>query len=266
VERITTLNQDLADTLFIDASDAPQRLGAESSSIYENLKLALELKRALDSGLDTTIRELQNHRQDIEGLPSSGAPGDLKRELSEDLENLSERLKKEDFFKHAADLNSLLTRIKGRVREAVKSLGEQQRVRLKDSVEDLQRLPEWAGLTQEERANAVAQLEELELTAPDDLSGLKKLIAQDYDISSTIEELRRSISRQHQERRRQELEDEAAKSKSVGSDKLSRLVSLPAKIVSVSDIDALIGKLTELKAQIALYEEFDVSFVLDGND
>lgn len=45
-DRIRTLNQDIADVLFTDASDAPQRLGAETSAIYDNLKWALEVKRA----------------------------------------------------------------------------------------------------------------------------------------------------------------------------------------------------------------------------
>ena len=39
--------------------------------------------------------------------------------------------------------------------------------------------------------------------ATQDLAGLKKLLARDYDINRTLEELRRSIQRQGQERRRQ---------------------------------------------------------------
>ena len=86
-DRIRTLNQDIADVLFTDASDAPQRLGAETSAIYDNLKWALEVKRVLDNGLDATLRDLQAHRRDIEALPDTGVPGDLRRELAEDLGN-----------------------------------------------------------------------------------------------------------------------------------------------------------------------------------
>ena len=87
-DRVRTLNQDIADVLFTDASDAPQRLGAETSAIYDNLKWALEVKRALDNGLDVTLRELQAHRRDIEALPDTGVPGELRRELGEDLATL----------------------------------------------------------------------------------------------------------------------------------------------------------------------------------
>lgn len=121
-DRIRTLNQDIADVLFTDASDAPQRLGAETSAIYDNLKWALEVKLLLDNGLDATLRDLQAHRRDIEALPDTGVPGELRRELAEDLGTLSERLGKEDFYKHTADFNSQLTHLKGRVRDAVITL------------------------------------------------------------------------------------------------------------------------------------------------
>lgn len=264
-DRILTLNQDLADVLFTDASDAPQRLGAESSAIYENLRWAIKVKQALDNGLDVTVRALQSHRHEIDELPNTGAPGELRKELGEELVNLSERLKNEDFFKHTADLNSLLTHIKGRVRDTVLSLSEQQKVRLKDGVEVLQRLHEWSGLTQEDRSNAIGRLEALTLTVSEDLSGLKKLLAGDYDISSTIDDLKRSIARQEQERRRMELDEEVGKSMVRDRTMLSRSIPVPGKVVSASELDTLIQALNELKTQLAHYDDIDISFVLGGD-
>ena len=261
-DRIRTLNQDIADVLFTDASDAPQRLGAETSAIYDNLKWAQEVKRALDNGLDATLRDLQAHRREIEALPDTGVPGELRRELADELATLSERLGKEDFYQHAADFNSLLTHWRGRVREAVIKLSNQQKLRLKEGIEDLQRLPEWEELTQAERSNAANRLEGLVLEATQDLAGLKKLLARDYDINSTLEELKRSIQRQGQERLRQRIEEERAKSGEKGAAKLTKSVVVPVKITSAADIDALIQQLHEIKAQLALYAEIEVSLVL----
>jgi hypothetical protein len=264
-DRVRTLNQDIADVLFTDASDAPQRLGAETSAIYDNLKWALEVKRALDNGLDTTLRELQAHRRDIEALPDTGVPGDLRREAAEDLTALGDRLGKEDFFKHAPDFNSQLTHLKGRVRDAVITLTEQQKLRLKDGVEDLQRIPEWEELTQEERGNAVSRLDSLALEATQDLSGLKKLLARDYDINSTLDDLKRSIQRQGQERVRRRLEEERAKSGEKGPTKLSRRVAVPAKMTTAAELDTVIQQLQEVKAQVSLYSEIEVTFAVgDG--
>ncbi|BDV01246.1 hypothetical protein TDMWS_13310 [Thermodesulfomicrobium sp. WS] len=259
-DRIRTLNQDIADVLFTDASDAPQRLGAETSAIYDNLKWALEVKRALDNGLDATLRDLQAHRREIEALPDTGVPGELRRELADELATLSERLGKEDFYQHAADFNSLLTHWRGRVREAVIKLSSQQKLRLKEGIEDLQRLPEWEELTQEERGNAANRLEGLVLEATQDLAGLKKLLARDYDINSTLEELKRSIQRQGQERLRQRMEQERAKSGEKGPSKLTKKIAVPARITTAADIDAIIQQLHEIKAQIGIYSEIEVTF------
>jgi hypothetical protein len=133
-DRVRTLNQDIADVLFTDASDAPQRLGAETSSIYDNLKWALEVKRVLDNGLDATLRVTTSPPSRHRGPARHRHTGQLRHEVAEDLTQLSERLGKEDFYKHTADFNSQLTHLKGRVRDAVITLSDQQKLRLKEGL------------------------------------------------------------------------------------------------------------------------------------
>lgn len=265
-DRIRSLNQDIADVLLTDASDAPQRLGKETSSIYDNLKWALEVKRALDNGLDQTLRDLQAHRRDLEALPDTGVPGDLRRELTEDLGTLSDRFNTEDFYKHTADFNSQLTHWKERVRDAVIKLTEQQKDRLSLGVEDLQRLPEWDDLTQEERGNTLSRLDGLAST-PDlshDLAGLRKLLACDYDINTTLDGLKRSIQSQGQDRKRMVIAEERARSADNGPVKLTRSIPVPRKLTSAADIDTLIQELQAIKAQLDLYAEFEVSLLIKG--
>jgi len=265
-DRIQAMNQELADILFTDASDAPQRLGAETSALYDNLKWALEVKRVLDNGLDGTLRNLQSHRQNIESLPDTGVPGELRKELDEDLSSLSDRLRKDDFHKHITDFNSLLTHIESRVRHSVLAFSEQQKLRIKEGIEDLQRLPEWSELTQEDRGNAVGRLEALVINVQPDLAGLKRLLACDYDISTTIEEIKRSINKQRQERIRKELDEEAAKNKGDRVKTLARSIAVPSKLSSARDLEALISRLNDLKSQLVLYEEIEVSFIIGGDE
>ena len=265
-DRIQAMNQELADVLFTDASDAPQRLGAETSALHDNLTWALEVKRSLENGLDATLRDLLSHRQNIESLPDTGIPGELRKELIEEIAALSDRLKKDDFYKHAIDFNSLLTHLKSRVRDSVGALTEQQKLRIKEGVEDFQRLPEWSELTQEERSNAVSRLEGLAITVSQDVVGLKKLLACDYDISTTIDDIKRSINKQRQERIRKGFDEEATKYKAEGKIKLARSISVPAKLVSAGDLNALIDQLNDLKSQVALYEEIELSFVIRGTE
>ena len=159
---IRTLNQDIADVLFTDASDAPQRLGAETSAIYDNLKWALEVKRVLDNGLDATLRELQAHRRDIDALPDTGVPGELRREAAaKTWRHCRSVLAKRISTNTPPIFNSQLTTSRAASRDAVIEMSDQQKLRLKEGVEDLQRIPEWAELTQEERGNAVSRLDGL---------------------------------------------------------------------------------------------------------
>jgi hypothetical protein len=264
-DRMRTLNQDLADMLFTDASDAPERLGALDSALYESLKWALEVKRALDNGLSSAVRELQSHRHEIEALPDTGIPGELRRETKDGITLVSQRLSKEDFLKYSADFHTQLTQLRERVQNAVIKLSDQQQIRIKQGVADLQRLPEWEDHTQEEQGNAVSRLESLMLSVTEDLTGLKKLLARDYDVNRTIEDLKLSIQRLGQERRRQRMEQERSKQGSKGPSKLSKTISLPMQLTSAADVEALIQQLNEIKAQLGLYAEIEVTIAIRGD-
>jgi hypothetical protein len=218
----------------------------------------------LDNGLDATLRDLQAHRRDIEALPDTGVPGGLRRELAEDLGTLAERLGKENFHQHTADFNSQLTHLKSRVRNAVITLSDQQKLRLKEGVEDLRRIPVWVELTQEEQGNALNRLDGLALDATEDLSGLKKLLARDYDINSTLEELKRSIQRQGQERQRHRLEKGTGGIGEQKAGKLTQAITVPLRLTSADDIDALIRQLQEIKSRLGGYAEIEVEIVVGG--
>jgi hypothetical protein len=264
-DRVVALNQDLADCLFADASDATQRLGAESSTIYDNLTWAREVQQALDHGLERTVHDLHDHRRALGQLPDNGVPGELRRDAEGDLMAFADNLGRADFQKHATEFNTLLTQLKTRVGKAAVTLQAQQAQRLKAAVEDLQRVPEWAEATQEERSNAVNRIEGLALVATENLAGLRQMLSRDYDIGVTVDELKRSIQRQGQERLRARVEEERSKTGNGGPPKLSKTLSVPSKLTSTADIDALLQVLRELKAQSALYAEVEVTLSFGGD-
>ncbi len=261
-DRVRSLTQDIADVLFTDASDAPQRLGGEESALYDDLKWAGEVKLALGKGLEDTIRQLQTHRREIASLPDTGVPGELRRELTEDLDRLTERLNSDDFFRHAADLNSLLTDFKARVRDAAVRLEDKQKARLKDGADDLRRLSEWGELTQEEQANVLGEMDALAAKAPHDLAGFKQLLSKDYDISNAIADLRGQIIRKGQERRLKRLEEERAKTDEQAPTTLKRSIAVPSQITTEPQLDELIGQFREVKEQVSYYPQLEVSITI----
>ena len=192
-DMIRSLNQELADILLTDASDAPQRLGSEESPFYDGLKWAGEVDRALKNGLEQTVRELQQHRRDIDAMPDTGVPGKLRQDLADELIQMSQQLDHEDFHAHIADLNSMLTSIKAQTRDAAVDMALEQRDRLKTAEQELQKLPGWVELSQEERSTVLAQVDELALEAQEDLNGLKTLLSREYIIHSQLQDIRKRI-------------------------------------------------------------------------
>ncbi|MBS1808657.1 MAG: BREX system P-loop protein BrxC [Acidobacteria bacterium] len=266
--RIEALNEELADVLETDGSDVPQRIGSEVSALYDNLKWAGEVKQALGKGLDKTILDLQTHQNYLSTLPDSGVPGTLRDELTDVMTTVRSRFQKEDFYRYATELNSSLNHIQSRVREAVTAQKDAQRNRIKDGIEDLQRLPEWAELTQEERGNVVTTLEALLLDATPDLDGFKKLLARDYDLNSQLSAFRESIRKQGREKQLQRLEEERAKVKEEakvdGPVKLKKSVAVPANVTTAAQLEDLILQLQELKQQMALGAEIELNFTIQN--
>lgn len=263
-ERIRTLCQEIADIMFTDASDAPQRLGSEESSLFETLQWAGEMDRALRQGLEETIRSLQQHRQGINSLPNTGVPGQLREELAEELDHLSQRLSKDDFYKYAVDLNTMLTTIKARTRDAAISMAEALKETVRSGQEDLRRLPEWGELNKEEQNNALAQLENLIINVSDDLEGLKQLVNQEFNIHSQLKELKERIVRQGYQRRLRRLEEvKEERVKHEGKAKFMRTIKLPSSLTSSDQLDALILQLQELKNELALYKEIEITIKIE---
>ena len=264
-DRLESLSQDIKDILFTDASDAPQRLGGEESELYANLKWAADLKRALEQGLEQTLGELQQHRRELESLPASGTPGQLKTELVDEISGLNERLNHADFFKYATEFASSLTTLKSRVRDTAIVLQKEQQQRITDAEQDLRRLSEWTELTQQEQNNLLADLEALTVTASEDLAGLRLLVNQEYSIQSQVQDIKQRIQRIGQQRLQDKLREEQERVIAEGKKKISRTLNPKQQITSIAELDALIAELQQLRGELKYAHEFELVIGLSDN-
>jgi hypothetical protein len=262
-DRIEALTHDIKDVLFTDASDAPARLGGEDSDLYNSLKWAAELKRALEQGLEATLAELQQHRNELNSLPNSGAPGTLKDELADELNTINERLSQNDFFKYTTEFASHLTLIKSRVRDTAIAMQTEQAQRIKDAEQDLVRIAEWKELTQQEQNNLLADLEKLTITASEDLAGLRLLVNQEYSIQSQLQDIKGRIERIGQQRLQDKLREEQDKAGKEGKKKITRTLQPKAHITSMADLNQLITQLEQLRGELQFAHEFELSISID---
>ncbi|MEW9798029.1 BREX system P-loop protein BrxC [Alteromonas sp. CYL-A6] len=265
-ERVDTLSGEIKDVLFIDASDAPARLGGEESELFDNLKWAAELKRSLEQGLEETITELQEYRNALDALPTSGTPGVLKTELADTLSELSDRLSQSDFFKYHTDFASQLTHIKSRVRDTVITLQNEQSQRIKDAEQDLARIAEWKELTQQEQNNIQSDLENLAVTATEDLVGLRTLVNQEYSIQSQLQHLKGRIQDIGQQRLQDKLREEQEEARKAGQQKITRSLQPKKRITSMTELNQLITQLEQLRGELKFAHEFELEINVNDTD
>ena len=260
-DRVQSLSKDIADVLFTDASDAPERLGGKESNLYESLKWAGEVDMIFKQGLEHTIKDLQLHRHEIIGLPESGVPGQLRQDLAEEMTILDERLTKEDFYKHVTYLNSTLTNLKAHVRDAAVSMGEAQKTTIIEAEEDLRRIQEWAELTQEEQLSVLSQVENFRIESEKNLSGLKQLITQEFNIHSTIQDLRKRIISMGIKRAGKKENERRAKAREENT--YLKTVSIPKSIVSLQELNDILKKLEQIRADSIKHDKFEINFIVE---
>lgn len=264
-DKITYLTNEIANLLYADASDAPQALGGEESMLYDSLQWASDVDVAFKNGLEGTLKTVQHYRKEIDGMPPSGVPGDLKKALEDELDMLSERLAKEDFYKHIPTFNTTLTTLQTQVRDAAVAMADVQAKTIKTGEKELNQLWEWRELTQEEQSNVLADLEKLQISHTDDLDGLKQLISQEFVIHGELANLKEKIIEKGKERQQQRLEEEKQQAAESGVTKVVRKVPLPSVITTVPGLDKCIGDLQKLKDEIAIYSEIELTIHIEDN-
>ena len=256
-ETVKSVNQQIADLMLSDASDAPQRFGAEQSPLYDGVKWSLAARTALDQALGDTVHDLRDLAQAVDEMPSTGAPGELREAVREDLKTVGERLGQDNFFQHQADLASTLTTLSARVAETVRVMAAGQAQRLREAEQDLELLPEWPTFTAEEQNNALAELQGMTITVGEGAAGLKRLVAQQYDVERTIADLKARIAQDARVRRLREREAETRGSFRGMVAKTRQPLAVPARIATAAELDALIRRLQALRIDVA-YTEFDL--------
>jgi hypothetical protein len=266
-ENARALNEDLTEILLTDASDAPQRLGGEESTLYDHLKWAAQADKALKGGLETTISELREHWKEIKDLPDTGAPGQLRLSAAEALQQVSDRLGQDNFFIHTADLQTALTSIKARVGEAARQMTDALRVSIEAAQEELSQLPEWQELTHEEQQSPLNQLDGLAITPSTDLRGLKDLVWQEFRLKSELDQLKRKIEELGRQRWLTRLKAEKEQVVREGKTRLERHIKLRSSVTSAEILNALIQELQDLASELSIYSDIEVTFQIeDGPD
>ncbi len=159
------------------------------------------------------------------------------------------------------ELNSILTDTKAKVKHAVARMHEVQKSMIQDTKEDFSLIPEWSQLSSEEQSGVISTLEELLIDTDKTISGLKKLIAQEFDIYSTIQELRKRIISMGKERAQKREEERRKKAR--GENRYLKTLTIPNRIGSLRELNDLLKKLEQVRADSIKHDKFEINIVIE---
>jgi hypothetical protein len=263
-ERLDTLSQDLTDMLISDASDAPQRLGAEDSLVFSTLQWASEIKNAFNRGLDNTLSDLKTVISAIDALPDTGLPGQLKTETIDYRNQYNEYVNKNDFYQHSADFSSILTSLNSIIASTVEMLSIEQSIRIQTAQKDFVKHPAWNELSIDERDMLLQPLDSLTLDVNCDLKGLQSLLTQEFNIQCQLNNIKNVIETKAQQKSAQRVAEERLKYEKEGKTKIERKVTIPKLVTQPIQLDTLIHTLIQLKGDLELNPDIEIYLDIDA--
>lgn len=262
-DRADNLASDLKEIVSGDGSDTVERMGGIDSPLHESLVWARNLKKALDNGLRQTLAHLQDLKREINNLPDSGIPGNLKVSSTESFSSITDILSRESFFDESAALKTYADTIDNLVAGTTADLTNQQKELVNDEMNRWQSSEDWIDLSDEDRNWFNEEASKLIIHVDGTLDGLKKLLGHDYSLNLRLRELSDALANKAKERR---LERDRGKDEEEGEDGggvvvTETVVMVPTVFKSAAEIESVITELRKLSGQIHKHSSIRIKII-----
>jgi hypothetical protein len=261
--RAEDLSTDLTEIIRGDGSDAVGRLGGADSPLFDSLRWARKVKQAFANGLKQVIGSLQELNTEINQLPDSGIPGQLKTSSAGLLAQFTDILAKESFYEESSKLLSCRQDLEKSVAVAVGDLAKQQSEVRDRELRSWQLLPDWIDLLPEDRSWFLDEADKLTLDAPTTLAGLRRLLAHEYDLNHRLRDLETQIGNRAAQRRQEREKPEEPGSTTQptpAADIFEANVAIPSVFDKVEQLEMLIGQLQAFRVRIAARQPVRIHF------
>ncbi len=239
-DRAQSVQDNLAELLKGDASDAAGRLGGEDCPLFDDLAWAREVKKAFDNGMGDIIRTAREFMAEIPKLPRAGAIANLIDDTEPDREALAGYIGQDDFYASLPAIRNRIDEIRSKVEQSAGVFLEEVSQKLNTDKKRLQNRPDWGLLSAEDKNRLGEAMDGWTIRSEKDLNGLKKVINEAYCLNGKISETE------------SEIKTLAEKNKIPGGGGVPAEIILetPAVITSPGELDELIKRLEDLKNQL----------------
>ena len=245
IDRAESVQDNLAEILKGDASDAANRLGGEQSSLFDDLCWAKEVKTAFDNGIGKKIQQANILIAEIPELPNIDVTGQLITETETSRTELFDYIGRDDFYTFQPQIQQRISEIDSTIAQHAALFSDEKKEELESEVKRLMNLHDWTMLAEEDKNRLGAELNSLAVTDANDLSSIKKLINDQFVISL---ELKRIESEIRELARQQDEDDDTGGGE--GGDTVVKTVNLPRQVATLEEIQSFITQLEEVRMEL----------------
>lgn len=241
VERAQDIQNGISLILEADGSNAPFILGKKDAPLFHNLQWAKEVAEAISKGIEKKIKSAKALQSDVEKLPASGIPGEMREDLKANFEKIDQILQTEDFYKKEPVLNEELAEVKIKIADYFQKILDDENEKLKAEVEKVKNSYDWKKLSPEQKAEFNARMPDSLRLEKSGIEGIQEILNEAYGLRAAFQTLHADIQ-------------EAAKAEEPPSDPLKKVVKLhihlPSRVENAADIDRAIQLLQSIKDQL----------------
>ncbi|OQX18971.1 MAG: hypothetical protein BWK76_05990 [Desulfobulbaceae bacterium A2] len=277
IEKAENLANDLTEVVSGDGSDAVKRLGGVESPLHNALVWARQLKKNLENGLREQLKHLYRLRTEIESLPDSGLPAQLKKAATEQLAMVADILGREAFFEETASLGTAAAEIDRLVADTTTELTRQQIDLAQEELNRWQASADWLDLNEDEQVWFNEEINRLALLVDANLDGLKKLLSHDFSLNHRLRDLATQLARKAAAHRdsAQKVDNEPDPNPPPTSNDLppkkpyttkTETIVVPKVFTSAKEIDLLLEKINKLRHRVSPSEHLRITWKEMGTE
>ena len=196
-DRAQSLSKQLSQILDRDASDAPVTLGAETSSLVDNLAWARSVRKALNDNLGSEAKEASALADAIKALPKVGVLEKLVASTLTLREELQAYLSKEEFYEDAVQIRQRFTSLGQYVQAAAVDYTKEVAAHIAIKRDSITSIPEWSGLPELDRAELSNVLNELVSPEASDISGILRLLNRRMEMDELLSQVLLNVLDRH---------------------------------------------------------------------
>lgn len=242
IERAKNVKEGIAEVLKGEASDAAFRLGKDESDLFTDLKWIKGVYEAFEKNARSVFQKAETLQKDINQLPDSGIPKELKDSCAEHFSRIDEILKSEDFVDEIPNLKEATAEIENLIADYGQRLQDAENQNIKEKANNITSGANWKKLNSDQKSEIGQQIDNLQLSNKQGIKGIQETLNTAYSVQNTFRAVEEQIA--EYVKAKQEKTPQGKKTTA------AELSDLPKQITKVEELDEIIKKLEELKSLV----------------